>query len=130
MTWTPPTLTEFRDRFPEFASLADGKVNGELEEAIAEVSVGNWIDRDRTPAVLHLTAHRLSALRAGASGGSGVGGTPAGAVIKAREVGDVRTEFAYGSAAGLATYSDLSSSAYGQRYEQLVRRNFPTVLVI
>ena len=123
--WTPPTLVEFRERFPEFASLTDGKVQGELDEGILEVSAGNWIERDRTPAVLHLVAHRLSAMGSGVSGGSGGTGTPTGAILTAREVGAVRSEFKYGvGAPGTVVYADMSTSQYGQRYLDLLRKNF------
>jgi len=130
MAWTPPTLAEFRDRFPQFASWADGQVQGELSEAVGEVSE-RWLERDRTPAVLNLTAHRLSALGSGVSGGAGGTGTPSGAVLKAREVGDVRSEFQYGvGAPGTVVYSDLTTSQYGQRFLELKRRNFAGPLVV
>lgn len=138
MAYSAPTIEQFRTRFPEFTEeeVPDETLQLFLDEAIAEVG-DNWIDADRRPAILFLTAHNLSAEGYGSSGGSS--SLPVdestGAYLKRRRVGDVEVEFATASdlggggrtiSAGLA----YQSSPYGRRYWEIRQRNFPAVLVV
>lgn len=128
--WVAPTVAEFKTRFPEFAAVAEATVQMVLDEATADVGP-TWLERDRTPGVLHLTAHLLTAQGSGVSGAGGGGAAVTGA-IKRRKVGDTETEFA-GVAGGAATGGALDfyrSTAYGVRYLSLMRRNFPAVAVV
>lgn len=130
MTWTPPTVEEFKIRFPEFVSVADPTAQAVLDEAVGEVGE-SWLERDRTPGVLHLTAHLLAVSGPGASGAGGGGAAVTGA-IKRRKVGDVETEFA-GVGGGTSTGGALDTyrtTAYGVRFLSLMRRNFPAVAVV
>jgi hypothetical protein len=129
MAWTPPTVADFKTRFPQFASIPDATVQAILDEAIPQVGE-TWLERDRTPGVLHLTAHLI------ASQGIGVtvpGGGPAvTGAVKRRKVGDVEVEFAgtagSAGATGLAAY--YLSTSYGNVFYQLLRKNFPAVAVV
>lgn len=130
MVWVLPTLDDLDARWPGVFSQVDTALaQSELDQAISEILPGDWIERDRTPAVLNLVAHRLSSSGAGVPVGTGSGSLPAGAVLKAREVGDVRSEFSYpaieAAKASAGADDDLSSTVYGRRFLELMRLNFP-----
>lgn len=130
MTWTPPTVETFKTRFPEFASRPEASVQVVLDEAVGDVG-DSWAERDRTAGVLHLTAHLLAVQGSVGSGARGGGAAVTGA-IKRRKVGDTETEFA-GVGGGTSTGGSLDSyrsTAYGVRYLELMRRNFPAVAVV
>lgn len=125
MVWTAPTLQQFRDRFPEFVNRSDGNVQAVLDEAVGEVG-DTWIESDRTPAVLHLTAHLLAS--SGTGVGAGGGGVAVTGPIRSRTVGDVSVTFA---GAGSTKSDDLlATTGYGRRYLALMRKNFPAVSVV
>lgn len=132
MTWTPPTTEDFKKRFPLFADVDDSTLQVILDEAAAEVGV-EWIERDRTPAILYLAAHLLAGEGFAGGGAGGGGGAAITGTVKRRKVGDVEIEFA--GVAGNAGSSGwgagkYSSTVYGQRYETFLRRNFPAVAVV
>lgn len=130
MAWTPPTVEEFKIRFPEFATVADETVQAVLDEAVGDVGP-SWIERDRTPGVLHLAAHLLAVSGSGGLGAGGGGAAVTGA-IKRRTVGDTTTEFT-GISGGSSTGGQLDyyrSTSYGVRYLSIMRRNFPAVAVV
>lgn len=134
MSWTPPSVADIKTRFPEFESVADATMQMILDEAIQTVGV-NWIEKDRTPAVLYLVAHLMAAQGfSGGSGSSGGGAAVTGA-IKKRKVGDVEIEFAgvsasSGSSSANSTTNGYLSTFYGQKYWELLRRNFPAIAVV
>src|SRR5262245_13292856 len=105
--WTPPTVEQFKLRFPEFANVPDATVQMILDEATAEVGP-TWIPSLRTSGVLYLTAHLLASQGLGVSGAGGGGASSSGA-IKRRRVGDVELEF-QGVGAGLDTGGAVGNS--------------------
>lgn len=126
MAWTPPTVTDFKTRFPEFAAVPDATVQAVLDEAVLEVSP-SWVEAYRTPGVLNLTAHLLATQGFGGSGAGGGGAASSGA-IKRRKVGDVETEWAgISGGGGSQSASFYNSTRYGQRYYELLRKNIPAV---
>jgi hypothetical protein len=129
MAWTAPTLQDFSNRFPEFADVADGTVQVILDEATGDVGP-EWVERDRTPGVLHLAAHLLASQGLGVAS-AGDGRAAVSGAIKRRRVGDVETEYAgLGSSTGSGPLAQYSTTAYGQRFLALARRNFPAVAVV
>lgn len=131
MAWTPPTVSTFKARFPEFASVEDATIEVVLAEAIGTVGE-DWIERDRTPGVLYLTAHLLAVQGVGVSVGTGSGGAAVTGAIKSMSVGDVSLSFG-GVAGSPSTGGALDiyrSTVYGQQYLSLLRRNFPAVAVV
>lgn len=128
MAWTPPTVEEFKTRYPAFADVADATVQATLDEAVGDVGE-SWIESDRTPAVLALTAHLLASQGLGV--GAGGGGAAIVGTVKRRKVGDVEVEFA--GSGGKSTGGSLDiyrTTSYGLRYLQLMRRSFPAVAVV
>lgn len=129
MAWTAPTVADFKARFPNFASVDDATVQIVLDEAVGEVG-STWIEKDRTPAVLHLTAHMLASEGLGVPSPGGGGAAVTGAV-KRRRVGDTETEFVgMGGNTSNGPLSGYLSTAYGRRYLELMRRNFPAIAVV
>lgn len=131
MAWTPPTLEQFRTRFPEFASVPDATVEMVLDEAVGGVSE-RWLERDKTPGVLYLTAHLLVSQGLGVLGAGGASWAVTGA-IKRRKVGDVETEFAgvgVGAGTDKGALAQYRTSTYGIQYLSLMRRNVPAVAVV
>ena len=132
MVWTPPTLADFRTRFPAFNEVPDATVQAVLDEAIATVSTSNFIERDKTPAALYLTAHLLAVEGWLAGAGAGGGGAAVTGTIKRRKVGDVEVEFAgvSGGSGGSDLLAQYMGTIWGQRYVALMRLNSPAILVV
>ena len=128
MAWSPPTVADFKTRFPQFASVPDATVQAILDEAVPQVGE-TWLERDRTPGVLHLVAHLM------ASQGIGViapgGGSAVTGAVKRRKVGDVEVEFAgVGGSAGGAFVAAYNTTSYGIKFLEYLRRNFPAIAVV
>jgi hypothetical protein len=145
MAWTPPTVADLEKRYPEFVAYDDTIEQTVLDEAIAEITAGCWIENNRTPATLALAAHWLATTpgaapdQTGGTGGGGDSGGVALGTIKSRTVGDVRVEYETGATSSSATNftggggaldADFGSTPYGLTYLQLLRRNFPAVAVV
>lgn len=136
MAYVTPTAADFKARFPEFASTPDTLVTAVIAES--EPYVGErWLDRDRRPAVMYLTAHTLTqeGRFAATTPAGGAGGASTGP-MKRRKVGDVEVEYAGASASagGGGGSSSLDSvyggTIYGRQFLQLMRRNFSGPLVV
>lgn len=132
MTYTPPTTTEFKARYPEFEHVANERVQLFLDEAGLELNDG-WIETDRKIAHMALTAHMLSMEgEPGRSSGSG-DSSAAGQLAKKHKVGDVEVEFITPQEWGVGdggTFAGYEVTVYGRRFWELKARNFPTVQVV
>ena len=129
MVYVPPTAAELKARFPEFTDVSDTLVNLILAEASAQVGE-TWLERDRKPATLYLAAHMLAMEGEPARSAGGTGGGTSGPVRR-RKVGDVETEFAgFGGGAVDGSMSNYGLTAYGLRFLDLLRKNFPAVAVV
>jgi len=137
MTYVTPTPELFKARFPEFTGVSSTLVGLMLSEAIERVGV-TWLERDRARAQMYLTAHLLAMegeparSAAIANGGSG-GETLLNGAVKRRRVGDVETEFAgvsSGDGSGSGAMASYGSTAYGRRFLELMRLNFPSVAAV
>jgi hypothetical protein len=134
VAYTPPSVAVFRARYPEFAAVPDATVEAVLTDAIAEVGT-LWIEDDRKPAQLALTAHWL--VGQGVLGGivaAGGGAVQTAGPVASVKVGDVETTFAKasgGSSGGSSgSLSDYLTTSYGQRFLALLRRSFPPVAIV
>jgi hypothetical protein len=131
MAYVAPTAADLKARFPEFTSVSDTLVGLILAEASAQVGE-TWLERDRKPATLYLAAHMLAMEGEPGRSAGGTGGGTSGPVRR-RKVGDVETEFAgFGSSGGAVdgNMSNYSLTAYGLRFLDLLRKNFPAVAVV
>jgi hypothetical protein len=109
------TPTTMKNRFPEFVSIADSRIQLFIDDAVLELSPGEWADNyDR--GLSYLAAHLLSCSISTAAGG-GVGGM--NGPVASRAVGDVSISF--GSTLSMdAAAGVYNNTPYGQEYWRLV----------
>ena len=106
-----------------------------LEEAIKRVGP-TWVERDRTPAILYLSAHLLTLEGYGVLSPGGNGSSPNTAGhLKRRKVGDVEVEYqnaneALGTGNGGMDRNGYNLTPYGRQFLLIMRRNFPAVAVV
>jgi hypothetical protein len=113
----PWTVTDVKALASEFSGLSDPEIQRFINDAALEINTAVFGAKAVRAGTL-LTAHLLTTLTPGASGGPAVAGP-----IQSERVGDVQTTYAVptigsplGQAAGLAT------SKYGVEYARLVRQ--------
>ncbi|TNE38298.1 MAG: DUF4054 domain-containing protein [Sphingomonadales bacterium] len=117
MAYTPPALSDFRARYPAFASVADATVTYWLTDALRYVDE-SWMEADYAPAIMAAAAHAM-ALAGFLSG-------PASLAV------DGVTSFKSGSfsasidasVAQSASSGGWGATRYGREFQQLQRRNF------
>lgn len=127
MPYETPTPADLKTRFPAFAGVADAAITMALGEAQGRVD-RSWPERDYQPALLLYTAHILTL------DGQGVGTEAemarAGAMgfqsMRSGSLSLDRGAAAVSSGAG----AELDQTSYGRRFREMVRRNFPAVLVV
>ena len=133
MPYTVPTVSQFRTKFPTFAGVADATVQDAIDEASASVDL-SWIEADYQPAILYLAAHILTITGAhfDALGTGAIGGVIAAGQVSEAKVGDAMVKLggASGSGGSGNAASGLSSTPYGQRYLDLLRRNQPAIALV
>ena len=130
MPFTLPTAEAFKTRFPEFAEVADARIEAIIGEARSFVDE-TWIPADFAPAIRFLAAHMLAMEGANSDAPATVATTGPVQMVK---VGDVSTEFSRPGGASMAggdtaAMSDrwLNETAYGVRFLALRRRSFPAI---
>ena len=128
MAWTAPTASEFKARFPAFASVDDDVVNVVLAEAALQVDE-TWVsEADFKLGINLLTAHLLTMDGHGA--GAEAESAAAGALgFKTMKSGNLTLERFSASEAGSGGDA-LSLTTYGKRFRDLRRRNIPGVAVV
>lgn len=127
MPYEAPTAANLKARFPAFAAVADEAIVMAITEASGRVD-RTWPETDFQPAILLYAAHvlTLDGLGTGAeaemarAGASGFQSMKSGSLSLDR--GDGFSVTAGGS--------DLAQTGYGRRFLEMVRRNFPPVLVV
>lgn len=127
MPYEVPAPADLKARFPALAGVADSVIAVALAEAQGRVD-RSWPESDYQPALLLYAAHVLTLdghgagteaemARAGASG------------FQRMKSGSL--ELDRGQASGSSGGgSDLAQTGYGRRFLEMVRRNFPPVLVV
>lgn len=117
MPYVEPTVEDFLARFPgKFDSADEYLISFLLDEAISQVG-DTWLDRDRQPAQLYLTAHLLL-------GETSATATAPGAIISESFGPMSRTYANKGVEAG-----NFDGTEYGRRFKALQRKNFPGVAI-
>lgn len=129
MAWTAPTASEFKARFPAFASVSDDVVNTVLAEAVLQVDE-TWVsEADFKLGINLLTAHLLTMDGHGA--GAEAESAAAGALgFKTMKSGNLTLERFSASEAGSGNDDTLSLTTYGKRFRDLRKRNIPGVAVV
>lgn len=116
MAYTPPTLSDFRIRFPEFVDTPDERIEYFLADATARGPGQDWLDADRALGVMYLAAHGLaqsSALAGGSEVPAGVTSLRSGALSLTFDASTVQAANAGG----------YGSTPYGRELLNLTRQN-------
>lgn len=149
MAYAEPTVSDFKQKFPMFAGVADEIVVLFLDEAIAFVGE-LWTVKDRRNAQMYYCAHLLAvqgymnATVVVDTSGSVVveESTPiTGQRVVMHKVGDTTVQFeatnagqmasnGSGSAGGSNGELDLSQTIFGQMFLRLQRLNHPAIAVV
>ena len=117
-----PTSTDFRARFPEFAGIAESRIQLFLNDAIEDLDPRAW-DCWYSRGVLMHAAHSLAladaanaATPAGAS--SAAGAATSGYGLKEKKVGDVEVKYSTASLSSSSAPSSIDSFAtsFGKTY--------------
>lgn len=111
MAYTTPTLEEFRALYPAFDAVADATVEAWITSGDAETA--RWGDTDRPSAVMLFAAHSMAEIGLGTAGAIPAGLTSFKSGTFSASMSDMA-----GSRTGYST------TAYGRRYLDLMRRNF------
>jgi hypothetical protein len=123
MAYVVPDSSDFKARFPAFASYDDTYIDLVIEEAALSVNE-TWIETDYQPAILYLTAHLITTEAGGPGGVAGQSGP-----VQSESFGPISKSYAVAKGAS-GNVSLYSSTEYGRRYLTLLKRNFPAVAVI
>lgn len=118
MAYPAPTVTDFRARFSEFASVPDDTVQYWLDDAAPRIGQ-NWTAYDYPVGVMLLAAHNMARGGLLASSGGGID-VPAG-VTQLRS-GSLSISIDPAAAAQSAT-GGFASTKYGQELLLLTRQN-------
>lgn len=113
-------VSDFKDLFPEFASVPDATIETWLDFAECSVCLDRFPDCMADKAHGFLAAHYLSlALKRSSDSSSAVGGE-----VSSMAVGDVSVSFAPATAASgsSAFASELASTQYGRIFYGMFRR--------
>mgnify|MGYP000574941932 CR=1 FL=1 len=139
MSYTPPTVTTFKARYPEFSVVQNELVKLVLDEAIA--AVGDcWLEKDRAKAQSLLAAHTLvmegePQRSTQLANGGAVNSAALGSILELQDR-DVKVKFADKSKdisenSGLGDIAkDYMQSPYGKEYYLLMGRNVPSMVVV
>lgn len=124
MAYTAPTPTEFKTRFPEFASETDERVQIFIDEAMTQIDT-SWLEKDYKNAIMYLAAHKLAGANAATSSGGGNANT--GPISSESFQGMSRS---YDNSKMTAAQSSAyGGTSYGQEYYILLKKNKPGIMV-
>ena len=135
-----PSVSDFRDRFPEFSEASDAAITTAIDDAGDEIDEDIWMTKYYPKGVLFLAAHFLAIGATQAElvedgGGTGSGGSSSGG-IASESLGrfsvsyDTSQSTSNSSASSGSGLLDLTLTAYGQRYLDMVKRNNPRLLIV
>lgn len=125
MPYTVPTTAEFKARFPAFAAVDDAVIGTAISEASSRVDT-NWIDTDYQPAIFYLAAHNLTLDGLGTGAEAQVA---AQGMMGFQSISSGQLSLTRGSGAS-ASAGSYSSTSYGARFAQIMRRNTGSILVV
>lgn len=111
MAVTPPTLSDFRARYPAFAAVADATVEFRLDEGIAEVTA--WNEADQPRGALAYAAHKLAEQGLGTAAGAPQGVTGFKSGTFDAQMSDQA-----------ANRTGFKATIYGREFLDLARRSF------
>jgi hypothetical protein len=133
-------LAAFRARFPEFTSISDALVGGQLDESLTWLDKTRWTDRDYPLGVLYWTAHILQIRQRQLGTGSGSGSSKftgsSDLFVQSSAFGERKFTFAQRAGVDKAMANAapgealLETTLYGSLFVQLRNRNIIAVMVV
>lgn len=125
MAYVAPSPSDFKTRFPQFATVDDARVQIFLTDAGNAIDI-TWLEKDYSPAIQYLAAH-LMTLDDIAGGGDDTG----------QQAGPISSESFAGMSVSyakrdqtIAEKSTFGSTSYGRRYYELLIKNKPSIMVV
>jgi hypothetical protein len=125
MSYIPPTLDDFVERFPEFEETPPATINRALDDAMRFVD-DTWLEDDYAKAIMLRAAHFIAV---GIYAGETFGGVGGSGAIASESIGRISVSYRGGSPTDLAM-GTLSTTSYGMAYAELLRLNHPPVLIV
>lgn len=122
MPYTVPTVDDFRARFPEIDA-TDAVIQTAINDA-ADMVDTTWLEKDYQKAILFLAAHYVTIGAAEEVGTIGDEQTIASESFGPISVSYQKTE------GGASNGSTFGTTGYGRRYLELLRLNFPAIVVV
>jgi len=113
----PPTVEDFRTRYPSFTGASDATVQYWMTDAERYVTTA-WAEEDYAPAIMAYAAHQLALSGLDGAGG---GAQRAGGMTSFRS-GSLSVSFSDKAAAAWASGS-WDASRYGAEFRAMLRRN-------
>jgi len=111
--------TQFKARFPEFASVDDARIQLFLDDAGLAMDESVWLDVHDTGQA-YLAAHYLAmGSKSSAGGGTGVSGPITGKTVEGVSVSYGSSQAVGGAGSHTSGYYNLTQ--YGQRYMVLMK---------
>lgn len=127
MSFVVPTVVTFLGRFPAFQGVDHHLIQQVLDESAARVS-NSWSEADYTLARMYYTAHILTLDGQGSGVEAKIQAQAAG-FFQSISTGSVSLNRGSNYGPGKDD-SLLSTTTYGQRYRELLRRNFSGIAVV
>jgi hypothetical protein len=117
-----PSALNIKMKFPEFQAQDDATIEFAIEEAQRSVD-DSWIAADQTLAIMYLAGHYLmvSIQRAESAEGE---------VVQSERIGPLSITYKIPEQASAASASDLTTTAYGTRFRELLVRSNPAVAIV
>lgn len=129
MSYTSPSATEVKTRFPEFVDVSDARVDAFVAEAARRVD-SSWIEDDASVAMTYLAAHMMAAEGLLRGAGLAAIGDVSGP-ITSESLGDASVSYgSWGGGDVSAFEAELRSTPYGRLYDNLRRRNVGGPVII
>lgn len=119
---TQLTAAVIKTKFPEFADQDDTFIEFSIEEAQRNVD-DTWLAKDKMLALTYMACHYLAIAvnRANAVNTQ---------MVQSESIGEISVTYAHVQEPTIKDPSDLTTTPYGVRYLELVKLNFPAVMVI
>ncbi len=119
MAYEIPAAATLQALYPAFADVADATLDAHIAKAAAEGVDESWLEADYQPAIMALAAHNMALLGIGKQSKAEQYARQGVVSIKS---GSFTASFDADKAKAAAE-GELSSTPYGQGYEQLLRKN-------
>lgn len=119
-----PSAMNMKFKFPEFVSADNATIEFALEEGQLACKSTQWVDNtNKNLAIMYYAAHLLQVSIMRAQSGSGQ-------VISSEATPDLKITYAVPQQPDMSKPIDFTMTIYGVRFLELVRNNFPAIVVV